>query len=870
MKNRAIGTAGLLALAIAGLCSCDYPWPEDRSLTCGDGQINDEETCDGEALAGKTCKDLSFDGGTLKCMVHCGGYDTAGCYRCGDGKKNGPAEQCDRSDLDGKSCKGAGFDGGAIKCASDCKGFDTSGCFKCGDGAVSGTETCDGTNLGGKTCKDKGFTGGVLKCKPDCSALDASGCYQCGDGVINGTDKCDGTTLGGKTCKDLGFEGGVPACKPDCSGFDTTGCYKCGDGVINGTDLCDGTNLGSWTCKGLGFDGGTLKCKATCKALDPSGCHKCGDGVINGTEKCDGYNLASKTCKLMGFEGGALQCKADCSALVTSGCYKCGDGVKNGTDLCDGTDLGGQTCKGLGYTTGALACLKTCKLDETGCSRCGDGKVSGKEVCDGTLFGVKTCKDYSYFAGPLKCEQSCTAIGSGGCLHYQHGWYLQPTGAYTHSTGIHGGGITSDASGNYYVAGTFRGVKTFDTVKLTGSDNDLFAAKLDSKGKVAWALSAGGAGTQVGRDMAVDTSGNSVVVGSFEKSTVWGSTTLTSKGADDLLVARLDSAGKPGWAISAGSTGEERASAVAIDSSGNVLVAGRFSGSITLGSVTLTSAGSTDIFVAKLDSAGKAVWAVRAGGAFSDSAEALALDSSGDIYLTGVIDAGSSYFGVCSTCFPGRSVTLNTRDDAFAAKLDGKTGAFSWVKIFSGNREDMGMAVTVDSTGNSYFTGAFKSTSLSVGSATHTNKSFARNDAFVAKLDSAGKVLWSIMGGGKYDDLISGIALSSAGNLLLTGIYAGKATFGGQTMELTSGVSAQDIFVAKMDSAGKILWTAPTKMATLFPSTGSLTQLTLEGMAHQGGRTVFLSFFLGTVTLSNTTVANSGLSPLIISLQSTP
>ncbi|MDC0743573.1 FG-GAP-like repeat-containing protein [Polyangium mundeleinium] len=127
--------------------------------TCGNGQLDAQEACDGALLDGKTCQDLGFDAGQLACAPSCA-LDTAGCtkFACGNGVKEG-AEACD----DGNVKNGDG-------CRSDCKGVE-----QCGDGLLDAGEVCDDKNMvSGDGCD--------ADCKPTFTT--------CGDGIHQTGEIC--------------------------------------------------------------------------------------------------------------------------------------------------------------------------------------------------------------------------------------------------------------------------------------------------------------------------------------------------------------------------------------------------------------------------------------------------------------------------------------------------------------------------------------------------------------------------------------------------------------------------------------------------------------------------------------------------------
>jgi hypothetical protein len=99
-----------------------------------------------------------------------------------------------------------------------------------------------------------------------------------------------------------------------------------------------------------------------------------------------------------------------------------------------------------------------------------------------------------------------------------------------------------------------------------------------------------------------------------------------------LLSSSPSSAQDLGWAKRAGGTSSDLGFGIAVDTSGNSYVMGVFQGSATFGAgglnqTTLVSAGSNDVFVAKYDSNGMLVWAKRAGGTSSELVIGIAVDA---------------------------------------------------------------------------------------------------------------------------------------------------------------------------------------------------------------------------------------------------
>lgn len=157
-------------------------------------------------------------------------------------------------------------------------------------------------------------------------------------------------------------------------------------------------------------------------------------------------------------------------------------------------------------------------------------------------------------------------------------------------------GLVLDAAGNSYVTGRFSDQATLGSTKLTSNGvTDMFVAKLSPEGKVLWARSGGGSGldepTAIARDSA---SGQLYVVGLFSGQATFDAQTISSKGSSDLFVAKYDASGVLLWVIGAGGTGSDTADRVRVSATGGIYIAGEFSDSVTLGATTLTAKGGYD------------------------------------------------------------------------------------------------------------------------------------------------------------------------------------------------------------------------------------------------------------------------------------
>lgn len=173
---------------------------------------------------------------------------------------------------------------------------------------------------------------------------------------------------------------------------------------------------------------------------------------------------------------------------------------------------------------------------------------------------------------------------------------------------------TLDKSGNIYTTGKFQNSVDFDPGSgmhnlTSNGDFDIFIQKLDPSGNFLWAKSIGGTQYDQGESITTDALGNSYVTGYYQQTVDFdpGSATfpLTSNGAEDIFILKLDSSGDFSWAKSIGGTMSDNAYSIFSDASNNLYLTGYYQSTVDFdvssSTFNLTSNGITDVFVVKFN-----------------------------------------------------------------------------------------------------------------------------------------------------------------------------------------------------------------------------------------------------------------------------
>jgi PKD repeat protein len=357
--------------------------------------------------------------------------------------------------------------------------------------------------------------------------------------------------------------------------------------------------------------------------------------------------------------------------------------------------------------------------------------------------------------------------------------------------------VTSDASANRIVAGTFQNSITIGTIQLNSAGGaDAFIAKFSSTGGVLWAKRFGGTSDDAITSIGTDDAGNVYAVGRFQGTANFGATgSFVSAGGTDIVLAKYNANGVHQWSKQFGDINNQSAESVSVTGTGDVVFTGYYVGSVNFGGTTLQTpfVGDYDVFVAKFDTAGVHKWSKNFVNTGNDFGLGVSVNDAGDVALVG-------YFNATINLGGGTLTAANALTDAFALKLS-STGAYVWAKkLGADDGGDVGKAIAIDGAGNVVVAGeSDKAVNLGGGAL----QPFGMPDVWVAKYDTSGTHVWSRRIGGQSTDAVTGVAIDGGGNVLVEGNFRWTANFGGESM---TAAGYEDVYVAKYTGAGAPLW----------------------------------------------------------------
>lgn len=352
------------------------------------------------------------------------------------------------------------------------------------------------------------------------------------------------------------------------------------------------------------------------------------------------------------------------------------------------------------------------------------------------------------------------------------------------------------------LTGLFSGTVDFDpsssVYSLTAQgDNDIYVASYATNGSLKWAVRIGGDYSSKSFRDYDDRVG---LVNPERMSTTVGQVGETPAGAGEYV------------------------NDLAVDSSGNIFLVGSFRGTITVGPQTMTANDQFgddyhDALILKLDSTGTLRWSRAVGGPFHDTALSVGLDADGNVYVGGYYSREAD-FDPSSRVYKLRS---EGRDAGYVMRLSNQ-GAFHWVYQFTSKATDSSVRnavndIAVTPSGNVYFAGVFaEDADFDPSPARYVLRSNGKTDAVFGLLNRKGQLSFALSTGGQRNDGNSTVAIGPDGSVYTGGYFGDKVDVDPRPQvtrifQATPERSGRkpvnsDLLISRFDTTGTPIWQA--------------------------------------------------------------
>jgi hypothetical protein len=318
------------------------------------------------------------------------------------------------------------------------------------------------------------------------------------------------------------------------------------------------------------------------------------------------------------------------------------------------------------------------------------------------------------------------------------------------------------------------------------------------------------------------------------------------------------------WGFTSGATKRDEVTDIAMDAQGNVYLTGAFQDSMNMANggpaEYMYGPGFRDIFLAKYDATGAKQWAFSIGNLAWDRGWSMTLDNQANVYAGGVFSRKADFD-------PGPDSTILTSNpagfwpDGYLAKYS-TNGELQWAKhlLTARNRSASQTAtllsitgMEIDNNGDLVIGGAFWDTVwLAPNQMIVSDGALA--DMFIAKYDADGNFIWAKQMGGSGDQRIQSLSTDPQGNIYTTGFFFGSPYFDAPGGTTVSTQGSEDIFLAKYNSSGALLWAQGFGSVNGSPTS---TESGLDVGTDDMGNVYFTGRLLGAADFDPNTAAGS-------------
>ncbi len=359
--------------------------------------------------------------------------------------------------------------------------------------------------------------------------------------------------------------------------------------------------------------------------------------------------------------------------------------------------------------------------------------------------------------------------------------------------------VVSDAGGNIYISGTFKGSANFGNGNIVSSRNgstDFFVAKYNANWQCLWLYTDGSTGEDHGNDLTLDNAGNIYLAGSVSGAIAGGG--ITPRGGLDGFVIKLNTfTGKRQWISTFGGPLEDQGRALAFHQTpagprlylGATVVGDGKTSNIEFNETKYIAAAKDFCFAYLNPVNGQITKSVLVTNPGDQTIEALTVDQNGNVYMSGASDMGISFPSVKP------AITSLGRIDAYIAKWALGTEQFEWAKQIGSTLDDFGYDLAIDLQNSVYVTGMSKGfiRELNVGSTGDDN-------VYVGKWNATGSATMGKNGFNDGDpDYTGGIVFTPRGTILVSGSYSKKGRFPFTSNAIVESSGETDVLITELD-----------------------------------------------------------------------
>lgn len=348
----------------------------------------------------------------------------------------------------------------------------------------------------------------------------------------------------------------------------------------------------------------------------------------------------------------------------------------------------------------------------------------------------------------------------------------------------------------------------------------------------------GGSATVLPTGIAVDASGNYIIAGGFTGTLSLGSNTINTQGGFDLFITKISAGGEVLWYSAAGLAGFETIRGIKALNNGDLIICGTQSGTLNFLNTTFTDVnGGIEFFVARISTDGEVRWK-----------KSFDLQGSGEILSLAVGDRDQIYIGgrFSGSINPGGTNFLtNSKLELFLASLD-SAGTWKFIRTSALATAANNTVDRIAVQGNKVYLIGSYSGNMTLG---NISLSTTSNCVWIARADSLGNFMWAFDAENQNQSFSGPLAVHPEGDLLVGLAYQGvNFTFGSLSVPNASG---RDFLLARVDSTGTIKW------VNKYGGAGNETLSDLE--FDEKGKLFGIGQNSGAVTLGSFTLTSGGL-----------